>query len=307
MELLSVVIPVYNSEETLDALVNGIHSTLNGRYPYELILIDDGSRDGSWKKLEALKKNSGAPITAIRLRKNFGQHNAIACGLGFAKGDLIVTMDDDLQHPPSEIPKLVARYDETAADVVYGEYIDKRHSWMRNTGSRFVKDSSRLMQGNSGHGSSFRLFNKEIAEKILHHQHRGFFFIDEIIHWYTGNIVTTPVEHHPRTAGRSGYTTAKLVGLYFNVLVNYTAIPLRWMTWVGLFSSIVSFAFGLRFLIMKLHHPNYVLPGFTATIVAILFSTSLLMFCMGIMGQYMYKLYQLQHRRPPYSVEKVLH
>jgi undecaprenyl-phosphate 4-deoxy-4-formamido-L-arabinose transferase len=304
LSLLSVVIPVYRSESTLGELYAQLSKTLTGRIPFEVIFVEDGSPDASWQKIQQLKRDHPKEVVAVKFSRNFGQHNAIACGFGFAKGDMIVTMDDDLQHPPSEIIKLLDRYEETGADLVYGEYVTKQHSQWRNAGSGLLKSGSRIIDGRMGFGSSFRLIRQPIAVKVASHVQTGFLFIDEVAQWYTSNITSVAVEHHPRRSGRSTYTGRKLFSMYFDILINYSATPLKLMTWFGLLSSIVTFLLGLRFIYNKLAHGST--PGFTATIVTVLFSTSILMLCMGIVGQYMFKLYQLQNRRPQYHIERVL-
>jgi polyisoprenyl-phosphate glycosyltransferase len=300
---ISIVIPVYNSQSTLPVLYAEIEKAMSG-HNWEVIFVDDGSRDESWLQLRKLKEQHPAHIIAVRLRRNFGQHNALACGFGFARGSLTITMDDDLQHPPSEIPKLLARARESGADVVYGQYISKQHPGWRNAGSWIMRRSSPYVTGNNGNGSSFRLLKTDIAQKLSAHIQTGFLFIDEVLHWYTSRIASTPVEHHPRREGKSTYNRIKLLALYTNIVIHYTALPLKLMTWIGLLTSLVTFILGLRFMWMKIAHGS--VPGFTATIVVILFSTSLLMFCMGIIGQYLYNLYKMQNRRPSYSVEEIL-
>lgn len=305
-DLLSIVIPVYNSEELLDELFNSIHSTLEGKQAFEVVFVDDGSKDKSWDKIVRLKANFPDQVRGIQLSRNFGQHNALVCGFSFAEGELVLTMDDDLQHPPAEIPKLLKTYYEKKADVIYGIYnANKQHSAARNAGSLFVQRSSKVVGGNPGVGSSFRLMKKTFADKIVYHKNQSHVFIDEILHWYTARFASVEVEHHPRKAGKSGYTMYRLIMMYFDILVNYTAIPLKMMTWIGLLSSFATFGIGVRFIIRKFTHPHVQL-GFTAQIVTILFSTSLLMFCMGIIGQYMYKIYHLQSRRPSWSIAEVL-
>jgi glycosyltransferase involved in cell wall biosynthesis len=304
MKLLSIVVPVYNSAETLEELYARIAGALAGKQVFELLLVDDGSRDNSWATICRLKEKAGEQLKGIRLSRNCGQHHAIVCGFGYAQGNAILTMDDDLQHPPEEIIKLVEKFDSDDADVVYGIYSDKQHSAARNAGSSFVQQSSKMVAGNTGQGSSFRMIRKKTAEQIYTHRHQQHLFIDEVLHWYTTRFAVVSVEHHERKKGRSGYTFSKLAGMYFDILINYTAIPLKLMTWGGLLASIFTFLLGLRFIYLKLVHGSK--PGFTATIVAILFSTSLLMFCMGILGQYMYKLYQQQNRRPQFSVDTVI-
>ncbi len=305
-ELLSIVIPVYNSAETLDELFSQIQKSLNGKQKFEVILVDDGSKDESWEKIVSLKVAHPEEIRGVQLSRNFGQHNALVCGFSFAKGDLVLTMDDDLQHPPSEIPKMLEAFHSKNVDVVYGIYnTNKKHSSTRNAGSLFIQRSSKMVGGNLGMGSSFRLMKKALVEKVVYHKYQSNVFIDEILHWYTTHFATVEVEHHERKAGKSGYTMYRLIMMYFDILVNYTAIPLKMMTWIGLISSLTTFAIGVRFIIHKFRTPHIQL-GFTAQIVAILFSTSLLMFCMGIIGQYMYKIYHLQSRRPSWSISEIL-
>lgn len=297
----SVVIPVYNSEQTLQDLCVRINDVMREFGTFEMILVDDGSVDGSWKQLLMLKQKFSDSLTIIRLSKNFGQHNAITCGFSFAKGEQIITMDDDLQHPPEEIRKLVQRKSETKADLVYGIPKDRKHSALRIAGSYFVRKSSQYVQGNS-EGSSFRLMNKELASHIINHQNRSMIYIDEIAAWYTSNIAITEVEHHARKSGKSGYSTTKLIRLYLDILVNHSAVPLKLMTWIGLGGSLISFGMGAIFIVRKFMHNVPI--GFTAIIVAVLFSASILMMCMGIIGQYLYKLFLLQNRKPQFAISE---
>lgn len=300
---ISIVIPVYNSEASLEELYSEICTHLSA-ISHELILVDDGSTDGSWAKIESLKEKYGDKILAIRLARNFGQHNAIVCGFTFAKGNAVLTMDDDLQHPPSEIPKLYEKLRSSDADVVYGIYEVKQHGAVRNAGGKIAEKSAKFWAGHDGQGSSFRLMKKTIADHIADHRNQAHVFIDEIIHWYTARFAFVEVAHRERRHGKSGYTMRKLITVYLDTMINYTASPLRAMIWLGLSSSIITFILGVRFIYRKLKFD--VEPGFTAQIVTILFATSLLMLCMGVIGQYLFKIYKLQSRRPPYSIHTVL-
>jgi len=298
----SVVIPVYNSEQTLQDLCSRVSTSLSPLGTFEMILVDDGSVDGSWKQLLVLKQQYKDSLKIIRLSKNFGQHNALTCGFGFAEGNYIITMDDDLQHPPEEIPKLIHKKTETNAELIYGIPRDRQHSRFRIAGSYFVKKSSNYVQGNS-EGSSFRLMNKELVTHVINHQNRSMIYIDEIASWYTANIATVEVEHHARKSGKSGYSTARLVRLYLDILVNHSAVPLKLMTWIGLGGSLISFMMGVIFIMRKFIHNVPI--GFTAIIVAVLFSASILMMCMGIIGQYLYKLFLLQNRKPQFAIREI--
>nr|MBA3971629.1 glycosyltransferase family 2 protein [Bacteroidota bacterium] len=237
----SVVVPVYNSAEMLEELTERLSAYLkNINATFEIILVDDGSTDESWKKIEQIKTRYPDTLKAIMLTRNFGQHNATLCGISLATGDQIITIDDDLQFPPEEISKLIACYNSTNADVIYGVPESKKHSAIRNIGSVYMKATSDQTKG----GSSFRLIKREICEQITDKHQNNFLFIDTVVTWYTNSIETTPIRHEARKSGQSGYTFSKLTGLYFSILINYTAYPLKIMTYSGLFFSIITFLVG---------------------------------------------------------------
>ena len=268
---ISVVIPVYNSEAILNELVDRIAKVL-ANTSYEIILVDDGSRDNSWSTITQLKTIHSTTVKGIQLNKNYGQHNALLCGMTNAKGKSVITMDDDLQHPPEEIEKLVAKYKETGAQVVYGIPHNKKHDKIRKAGSYFVRKSSKYFANNpNGEGSSFRLIDGEIINQIKLHHANNYIFIDEIIHWYTSDIALVDVTHHERKAGKSGYTLPRLIRLYLSVFINYTANPLKLMIYGGLVSSIVFFCIGIWFIVKKITVGAPL--GYTSQIVSILFST----------------------------------
>ncbi len=300
---ISIVIPVYNSEFTIFDLVQRIDNSCK-IYDYHLILVDDGSKDSSWEKMIAVKKLYTDKLTVIRLTKNYGQHNALVCGFNYSKSDVLITMDDDLQHPPEEIPKLINRFLETDADIVYGIYKNRQHDILKSTGSFMFRKTSSLLTGANSEGSSFRIIKHQIIDKIINHHQQNFFFIDEIVQWYTSNIETIQVEHTARKAGKSGYSKRKLLNFYFDVVINYSAVPLKLMTIGGVLGSVITFVFGLYFIYKKIFFGVDV-EGFTATIVAILFSTSLMLLCFGIIGQYLFRIFQTQNRKPPYSVKHI--
>lgn len=301
----SIVVPVFNSEQTLVGLYDRTAAFfIKAGYSFEMIFVDDFSQDKSWEVLVSLKKQFPDTVTAIKLAKNFGQHNAVFCGLEHAHGELIITIDDDLQVPPEEITKLIQEYIEKDADLVYGYFgKKKKHSLVRNMGSYFIKKSSRILLQSPGEGSSFRLLTKELAANILKHQ-QHFMYIDELLLWYTSNIAFTEVVHQKRSVHRSGYSTWKLFKLSANIVIYYTAVPLRIMTYGGFLLSVLSFIAGIRFIINKM--VNDVPLGYTSLIVAILFSTSIIMLCLGLIGEYLTRIYQVQNKKPPYSIKKIL-
>jgi undecaprenyl-phosphate 4-deoxy-4-formamido-L-arabinose transferase len=300
----SVVVPVYYSEESLAELFQLLSVVFNELgVDFEVIFVDDGSPDNSWEVIKKLKAENPGNITAIRLSQNYGQHNATFCGLSFAKGDFVITIDDDLQTPPQEIRKLIRKYEETQAEVVYGIYPDKKHSSFRNVGSTSFKKSSKLLHNAPGEGSSFRLMTADLVKKILNHP-TDFVYLDEILTWYTQEIAFEEVLHMPRKYKDSGYTPVKLFGLAANILLYYTMIPLKFLVYGGLTISLLTLIYGAYFIVKKL---AYDVPlGYTSLIVAILFSTSIILFSLGVIGEYLRRIYQIQNRKPPYSIRRIL-
>jgi len=300
----SIVIPVYNSENTLEELFSRIQKVFAGLHKrFEVVFVDDCSKDHSWDILVKMKEKHPELLTVIRLSRNYGQHNAVFCGMEHSTGELIITLDDDLQIPPEEIPKLISKFGESDADLVYGYYGKKKHGIVRNFGSYFIKKSSRILLQSPGEGSSFRLLTRQLAQNILKHN-QEFMYIDELLLWYTGNIAFVQVEHRRRSSNQSGYSTWKLMKLSFNIVIYYTAVPLRIMTYGGFILSVLSFFLAIRFIINKLIHD--VPLGYTSLIVAILFSTSIIMLCLGLIGEYLTRIYKVQNKKPPYSIKKIL-
>jgi glycosyltransferase involved in cell wall biosynthesis len=301
---ISVVIPVYNGTNTITELVNRIVKVLKEE-SFEIILVDDGSNDNSWNNISTLNQHDPNRIRGIKLARNFGQHSALMSGLSYCKGELIITMDDDLQHPPEEIPKLLLQQKEDESALVYGISKTKKNSSIRKAGSYFVRRSSKYFADNSaGEGSAFRLLSKELADKIVKGHQGGYVFIDEIIHWYTSQISFVEVEHHCSKKKQSSYSIFKLIGLYLDIFINYSAYPLKFMIYGGMLFSTLSFLLGIRFIIRRIIMDVPI--GFTAIIVSILFSSSLIMFGLGIIGKYLFNIYQQQNGKPLYSIQKVI-
>lgn len=299
-----MVVPVFNSESTLEELFIRIQSVFNALgKSFRVVFVEDCGSDHSWEVITKIKEANPELVVAIKLAKNFGQHNAILCGLKHCHAGLIITIDDDLQIPPEEIPKLISCYEKTDADLVYGHLIEKKHSFIRNFGSSVIKSVSKKLNKAPGEGSSFKLITSDLAEKILtHHQH--FVYIDELLLWYTDNIEFADVEHKKRQGGKSGYNVFKLFSLATNLVIYYTAIPLRLMVMGGIAGSIFSLLFALFRIYRKLYHK--VPMGYTSIIVTILFSTSIILLSLGIIGEYLNRMYKIQNRKPPYSIKKIL-
>ena len=300
----SIVVPVYNSSESLEELFLRTEKTITGLgKTFEVIFVDDASMDNSWEILCSLQKRYSEKIIAIRLARNFGQHNATICGIANASGTYTITLDDDLQNPPEEILKLVSTMEKSDADLVYGIYGRKNHSLARNLGSYALKSSSHRFFRNKGKGSSFRLMKTPLAKCLLNHQ-INFIFIDELFNWYTSHIEFVLVEHQKRPYQKSTYTSHSLFSMFSNLVIYYTAIPLKIMVYGGFISALISFILGVGFIYRKIVHD--VPLGFTALIVAILFSTSIILLSLGVIGEYLSRIYLVQNRKPPFSIKTIL-
>ena len=301
----SIIVPVYNSFESLDELFRRIGQTMQKlEKTFEVIFVDDGSSDASWNSLESIQLANPGEVTAIRLARNFGQHNATICGIAQASGEFIITIDDDLQNPPEEIVKLIGAMQNSEADLVYGIYGKKQHSMVRNMGSGALKGWSRRIFKTKGNGSSFRLMKSSLGKNLLNHQ-INFIYIDELFNWYTSHIAFVTVDHQKRPYQQSTYTPHSLFSLLSNLIIYYTAMPLKMMVYGGFISALLSFITGIFFIYRKLMH-GIPIMGFTALIVTILFSTSIILLSLGVIGEYLSRIYMVQNRKPPFAIKTVL-
>ncbi len=302
---LSIVVPVFNSGKNLAELVKRLHDTLKSKETFELILVDDGSSDDSWNTIVGLKLQYPETLKGIKLNRNYGQHNALICGFSSSIGSFIVTMDDDLQHPPEEILKLIAKQKETNADLVYGLPINRQQQAVKKAGSYFVRKSSKYFAENpNGEGSSYRMISKNTIDKIVQNHTTNFIFIDEVVHWYTAQIALVDVEHHGRKHGKTGYSIFKSIKLYLNIFVNYSANPLKIMIYGGFIFSLISFLFAIKVIFRKIYIGAPL--GYTSIIVSVLFSASIIMLCLGVIGKYIFNLYNHQRNKPLYGIDKTI-
>lgn len=297
----SLIVPVYNSASTLPKLLEACEHSLS-LDDTQIIFINDFSSDNSWEVLLQLKKQSQIDLILVSLASNFGQHAALFCGLQYAEGEYIVTLDDDLQHHPREIEKLAEAIESENADLVYGIYAQKEHGALRNMGSVVFAAIVNKFASTPLQGSSFKLMRKSLVEKVLHHPHYSF-YLDEVIAWYSKKTSFTQVEHGKRLHGSSGYSPVSLIKMSIGVLLNYTALPLKFITWLGILSSLISFGVGIFYLYEKFN--NVAQVGFTAIIVSIFFSTGLILFSLGIIGEYISRLFLIQTGKPPFKIKEV--
>ncbi len=302
-EKISVVIPVYNSEQILPKLISRLENALPEiTSDYEILLVNDGSADSSWQAIQtAASKNKR--IRGINLMRNYGQHNALLCGIRNATGDVIVTMDDDLQHPPEEIHKLIGEL-RKGFDVVYGIPQQLVHARWRNFFSVATKSIlARILKiRNIKFISAFRAFRTKIRVSF-----DGFnspnVIIDALLTWGTDNFGTVIVEEQPRAVGRSNYTFLSLVRVAMVVLTGFSTIPLRFASVVGFIFTL--FGFGILLYVLLRTWLEGSIPGFPflASIISIFSGVQL--FTLGIFGEYLARIFNRSMNHPAFVIDEV--
>lgn len=302
---LSVVIPVYRSAATLHALTDRLVAVLEARaVDYEIIFVDDGSPDDSWQVLRHVQAARPERVLAIQLMRNFGQHNALMCGFHHARGEIIITLDDDLQNPPEEILKLLDALRSGQLDVVYGCYATKEHPLWRNLGSRLGNAFYRLVFRSPAAVTSFRAIRREVLENILAYS-LNYTFIDGLLAWTTQRIGQTPVQHRPRQSGRSGYSLGKLASLAVTAFTNFSLLPLRWISVCGFACAGLGLLASVYYLIQYLL-ARIIVPGYASLMIAILVLGGVQLLALGIMAEYLGRLHMNINRKPQYVEREVL-
>ena len=298
---VSVVVPVYRSEPILPELARRLGEVLPALAEnYELILVNDSSPDGSWDVIQRLAEEQ-AWIRGINLMRNYGQHNALLCGIRSAQYGVIVTMDDDLQHPPEEIPKLLDVLAQ-ANDVVYGRPAQEQHGLLRDLASLTTKLALQNVMGAeiARQVSAFRVFRAEVVNAFRHYE-GSFVSIDVLLTWGTKRFAVTPVRHQPRAQGTSGYTFRRLVTHTMNMMTGFSTVPLQIASLVGFLFTL--FGMGvLIYVVVRYLLQGTPVPGFPflASIIA-LFSGAQL-FALGIIGEYLARMHFRSMQKPPYVV-----
>ena len=304
--LLSVIIPVYNSDSTVSRLVEELESSLAESIPLEIVLVNDGSElattDGTCRLLAERFKN----ILYIRLARNFGEHNAVMAGLNVCRGDYAAIIDDDFQNPPDEIIRMLDFGLKGCYDVVYSFYEEKKHSWFRNLGSNFnnIVASAMLKKPRSLYLSSFKLINRFLINEII--QYSGPYpYIDGLILRTTDSIGKILVRHNQRMEGRSNYTLIKLIRLWLNMFTNFSILPLRAATVGGFIFSIIGFLTAIEFLIERLRNPE--LPaGWASLVIIVLIMGGVQLAAIGMVGEYIGRLFLKDNNHPQFVIREQL-
>ena len=305
MQKVSIVIPAYRSKDSLPILVERIENVLTtDEIDYEVIIIDDFSPDDTWEVLIKLKKIYERLII-IRLLRNSGQHNAILCGFSIAKGDIIVTMDDDLQNPPEEIPKLIAAINQ-GYDLAIGAYDSKKHSIRRNVGGNFVDAIQRniFKLPKNFQLTSFRAIRKVVVENV-NSMSAVYPYITSMLLSHTSSYTNVPVHHDLRIFGKSNYDFNKSISLAFNLLLNYSNYPL----YLVLFFCLAALGFSVllgAIVIWKALFIGISISGWASTIVVITFFNALILFALVIHSLFLSRLnQQLTRSRVSFTIGEI--
>ncbi|MCB9188347.1 MAG: glycosyltransferase [Flavobacteriales bacterium] len=300
----SIVIPVYNGAPFLKEIVERTIAISKDKFQLkQIILVDDASSDNSWQIIQELKAEHPVLITGLLMEKNFGQHNVTCAGIQHCSGSYIITMDDDLETAPEDIINLINAQKESNANVVYGKFQKTKRNLLRKllkfpyeVVAKIVGDGSKV------NGSSFRLIETTLAKKIATSA-TNFVFIDEVIAWYTTSIAFVTVSHYPSRRKSSHYSLGNLLRLGGEVVVYSSLLPLKAVKVVGFLVSFTMFLIGIYFLVKQLFF-DIPVQGFAALIVTITFSTGIIMFTLGVIGEYLGKIFRNSNNSPVYSIRK---
>jgi len=296
----SIVVPVFRSEKTLPMLIERLTSQLQQLdESYEIILVEDNGGDKSWQVMENLQKKY-ENLQIIRLMRNFGQHNALMCGFSFCRGEVVITLDDDLQNPPEEIPKLISTLSK-GYDVVYGVPPKRKQHFMRNIGSFLVRAIYKKIFDIQVDLTSFRIMTRDVVRGICEYN-KNFTFIDGLLAWHTTNIGEVEVKHDPREIGSTGYSLKKLVTLTVNMLTNFSIGPLQLATFLGLIFSTLGFLIATWFILKYLIF-DIPVPGFTSIIVSITLFSGVQMLTLGLIGEYLGRIHLNINSKPQYFIK----
>jgi undecaprenyl-phosphate 4-deoxy-4-formamido-L-arabinose transferase len=298
---VSVVIPVYNSELHLPVLVERLQPVLRANTAiFEVIFVEDGSRDSSWQVILDLSRRYSF-INGIRLMRNYGQHNALLCGIRAARHEVIVTIDDDLQNPPEEIPALLNKLGQEY-DVIYGTPREQQHGFLRDIASTVTKIALQSVMGaeTARSVSAFRAFRTSLRDAFAQYQ-GPYASIDVLLTWGTKRFASVPVRHDARREGKSNYTFGSLLRHALNMMTGFSTVPLRVASLVGLLFT----GFGgvlLAFILGRYMFQGAVVPGFAflASTVTILSGAQL--FALGIIGEYLARMHFRMMDKPTYAV-----
>jgi glycosyltransferase involved in cell wall biosynthesis len=301
---LSIVVPVYRGAATVSRLVKTL-SDLQPDGGLEIVLVNDGSPDNSGDIIKALLPDVRVPVTYIEHARNYGEHNAVMTGLRHARGDYVITMDDDLQNPPSEVVRLYDHARLGTWDVVYTRYAEKRHAGWRNLGSRFANAvADRLLDKPKGlYLSSFRCMSAFVVRAVTRYS-GPYPYVDGLVMQVTQHIDSIPVLHLPRLEGRSNYTLTRLVRLWLNLATSFSLAPLRLAIYAGLAMSIAGGAGAIATIAeaLLMHDTP---SGWASTMTVLLLVSGVQSMILGVLGEYVGRTFLSANGKPQGTVRIV--
>ena len=299
----SVVVPVYNSAKSLPLLVKRLRPALDQiATKYELILVNDCSQDNSWEIITKMVKDNPW-VVGINLRRNYGQHNALLCGIRTAKYDYTITMDDDLQHPPEEIHKLLDGLD-IGVDVIYGIPNKLPHASWRNFFSKYAKLILARVIGIARvrNISSFRAFHTNLRDSFANFNSPDV-IIDALLSWGAMRFSTVVVNESPRVEGKSNYNFFKLIKMGMLILTGFSTAPLRFASLVGFSFTVLGVTILIYVLIRYVSEGS--IPGFPFLASAVTIFSGTQLFALGIFGEYLGHIFERSSARPPYIIDEI--
>jgi len=301
----SAVIPVFNSAKIVG---DTIHQTVaffeEHQLDYELLLVNDGSSDQSWEVLSE-KAAENPHLIAINLLKNYGQHNALFCGLQQSTGDFVITLDDDLQNPPEEINHLIETIHQ-GYDVVFGRFREKQHAQYRRTGSRIIALVNRRIfnQPKDLVVTNFRIIRRDVVDRICNY-HTGYPYITGLVLMFSNHRANVWVEHRKRPVGKSNYNFIRIASLVMRILFNYSAAPLRLVSAMGALISIFSFLLGIYFIVRELVI-GFDVPGWTTIVVLLSFFSGVNIIILSMLGEYVIRMVKQVSSTQSYYVKEIV-
>ena len=300
---VSIVVPVFQSTTSLPVLLRGVRQALADR-PLEFILVDDGSGAATRATLRELAGQEG--VTVLRLGRNSGQHAALLAGIRSAEHPLTVTIDDDLQHPPDMIPRLLQTLEREGTDVVYGWSPFPAQKWWRRVGSATIRRilSTALDVPSAANMSAFRAFRTRLRDGFAEPLGPGV-SIDALLGWSTSNFSFVEVDHQPRAEGTTGYNLRRLFRFAIDTLTGYSVLPLRLVSFIGIASSLLGFAL-LAYVLIGFMFRGSPVAGFPFLASVIAIFSGLQMLALGIIGEYLGRMHLRIQRRPTYVIAERL-
>ncbi len=286
----SVIIPVYRSEAIIQQTLDRTVQFFEGMgWDYEIIAVNDGSPDNSWQKLREVAEKK-PHIHAINLLRNYGQHTAVFCGLQQSTGDWVVTIDDDLQNPPEEIPKLVYAALANEYDIVYGRFAKKQHAGYRRWGSRLVAlvNERIFYKPKDLAVTNFRLMRRDVVDRICSYK-TPYPYINGLSLMFSNHRADVLVEHHARQVGSSNYNLIRILRLVMTILFNYSSYPLRFVGLIGFAASGLSFFIGVYYLFRAIV-VGVAVPGWASVFVMLAFASSINIVILSMLGEYVIRV-----------------